>query len=144
MVLTWDDSLDVPNEVEVGLSRVAAHFIEERHRTLEDSLRDFDALGGRRKSKSGVSPAPHRLQDLAAAALGGKVDLVTDVPSLHDQVQNLETPAHRAGQTPQSVNTGGPPFCFNQSMVSRGSPEGTGRKRHVDIHHRIAFSLLCW
>lgn len=43
MVLTWDDSLDVPNEVEVGLSRVAAHFIEERHRTLEDSLRDFTA-----------------------------------------------------------------------------------------------------
>lgn len=47
---------------------------------------------------SGLLPTAHRFQDLAAPTLGGEVDLLTDVPALRNQMQDLTTPAHRPGQ----------------------------------------------
>lgn len=90
---TWDNSLDVHHQVQVGLSCVA---VNSDKSISKKTTRFDDLIGG--KKHSGLLPTTHRFQDLAAPTLGWKVDLPTNVPALRNQMQDLTTPAHRPGQ----------------------------------------------
>lgn len=94
---TWDDCLDVPHKIKVGLSRVAAKD-KRLHLTTTELLWRVTYFAEKKKKQSAVLPTAHCFQDLAASTLGWKVDLLTNILSLRNQMQNLQTPAHRAGQ----------------------------------------------